>query len=291
MNRLTIFIIIFAVLAFIAFNSLFVVDQAQQALVVQLGEPKRVIKEPGLAAKIPFFQNAILLSTRVLELPGESGLIITQDRKNIIVDAFARYRISDPLQFYRSVSGSEELARARLQPILNASLRRVLGEQQFKALLSGERSQLMRSIRDELAAGAKALGVEVVDVRIQRSDLPESNLPAVFQRMRAERQRVAEGSRAEGDQKAQELRSAADREVTIIKATATQKADILRGEGEGERNRILGQAYGRDPEFFAFYRSLQAYEESMNGENTTMVLSPESPFFRYFQKGQTGVGR
>ena len=291
MNRITILAIFFAVLAFIAFNSFFVVDQAQQALVVQLGEPKRVIKEPGLAAKIPFFQNVIMLSKRVLELPGESGLIITQDRKNIIVDAFARYRISDPLQFYRAVSGSEELARARLQPILNASLRRVLGEQQFKALLSGERSQLMRSIRDELAAGAKALGVEVVDVRIQRSDLPESNLPAVFQRMRAERQRVAEGSRAEGDQKAQELRSAADREVTIIKATATQKADILRGEGEGERNRILGEAYGRDPEFFAFYRSLQAYEESMSGENTTMVLSPESPFFRYFQKGQTGVGR
>jgi membrane protease subunit HflC len=288
MNQLTVIGVAIVVAAFVAFNTFFVVDQTQQAIVVQLGNPVRVIKEPGLAVKVPFVQNAILLSKRVLALPGESGLIITQDRKNIIVDAFARYRISDPLQFYRAVRGSEELARARLQPILNASLRRVLGEQQFTALLSGERSTLMRSIRDELAAGAKALGVEVVDVRIQRSDLPESNLPAVFQRMRAERQRVAEGSRAEGDQKAQELRSAADRQVTIIKATATQKSDILRGEGEAERNRILGEAYGRDAEFFAFYRSLQAYDESMTGDNTTMVLSPDSPFFRYFQNGQSG---
>jgi modulator of FtsH protease HflC len=288
MNRLTIIGVALAVVAFVAFNTLFVVDQTQQALIVQLGNPVKVIKEPGLAWKVPFVQNVIMLNKRVLALPGESGPIITQDRKNILVDAFARYRISDPLQFYTAVRGSEEVARARLQPILNASLRRVLGEQQFTALLSGERSALMRAIRDELAAGAKSLGVQVVDVRIQRSDLPEANLPAVFNRMRAERQRVAEGSRAEGDQKAQELRSAADRQVTIIKATATQKSDILRGEGEAERNRILSEAYGRDAEFFAFYRSLQAYEESMGADNTTMVLSPDSPFFRYFQHGQTG---
>ncbi len=288
MNRLTIAGIAAALVLFVGFNTLFVVDQAQQALVVELGNPGRVIKEPGLAAKVPFFQNVLFFSKRVLILPGESGLIITQDRKNIIVDAFARYRISDPLQFYTAVRGTEDMARARLTPILNASLRRVLGEQQFKALLSGERSVLMRSIRDELSAGAKSLGVEIVDVRIQRSDLPESNLPAVFQRMRAERQRVAEGSRAEGDQKAQELRSTADKEATVIKATAQQKADIFRGEGEAERNRILGDAYGRDPEFFSFYRSLQAYEEAMSGETTTMVLSPDNPFFKYFQKGQTG---
>ncbi len=288
MNRLTLAGIAAALLAFLAFNTFFVVGQAQQALVLELGSPGRVIKEPGLAMKVPFFQNVIFFSKRVLLLPGESGLIITQDRKNIVVDAFARYRISDPLQFYRAVRGTEDMARQRLTPILNASLRRVLGEQQFKALLSGERGVLMRAIRDELSAGAKSLGVEIVDVRIQRSDLPESNLTAVFQRMRAERQRVAEGSRAEGDQKAQELRSAADKEATVIKATAQQKADIFRGEGEAERNRILGDAYGRDPEFFSFYRSLQAYEESMSGDTTTMVLSPDNPFFKYFQKGQTG---
>ena len=288
MNRLTLAGVVAAVALFVAFNTFFVVDQAQQALVVELGNPGRVIKEPGLAMKVPFFQNVIFFSKRVLVLPGESGLIITQDRKNIIVDAFARYRISDPLQFYKSVRGTEDMARARLTPVLNASLRRVLGEQQFRALLSGERGVLMRAIRDEVSAGAKTLGVEIVDVRIQRSDLPESNLPAVFQRMRAERQRVAEGSRAEGDQKAQEIRSTADKEATVIKATAQQKADIFRGEGEAERNRILGDAYGRDPEFFSFYRSLQAYEEAMSGETTTMVLSPDNPFFKYFQKGQTG---
>ena len=288
MNRLTLAGVVAAVALFVAFNTFFVVDQAQQALVVELGNPGRVIKEPGLAMKVPFFQNVIFFSKRVLVLPGESGLIITQDRKNIIVDAFARYRISDPLQFYKSVRGTEDMARARLTPVLNASLRRVLGEQQFRALLSGERSVLMRAIRDEVSAGAKTLGVEIVDVRIQRSDLPESNLPAVFQRMRAERQRVAEGSRAEGDQKAQEIRSTADKEATVIKATAQQKADIFRGEGEAERNRILGDAYGRDPEFFSFYRSLQAYEEAMSGETTTMVLSPDNPFFKYLQKGQTG---
>ena len=288
MNRLTLAGVVAAVALFVAFNTFFVVDQAQQALVVELGNPGRVIKEPGLAMKAPFFQNVIFFSKRVLVLPGESGLIITQDRKNIIVDAFARYRISDPLQFYKSVRGTEDMARARLTPVLNASLRRVLGEQQFRALLSGERGVLMRAIRDEVSAGAKTLGVEIVDVRIQRSDLPESNLPAVFQRMRAERQRVAEGSRAEGDQKAQEFRSTADKEATVIKATAQQKADIFRGEGEAERNRILGDAYGRDPEFFSFYRSLQAYEEAMSGETTTMVLSPDNPFFKYFQKGQTG---
>ncbi|MDZ4739975.1 MAG: protease modulator HflC [Alphaproteobacteria bacterium] len=288
MNRLTLAGVVAAVALFVAFNTFFVVDQAQQALVVELGNPGRIIREPGLAMKVPFFQNVIFFSKRVLVLPGESGLIITQDRKNIIVDAFARYRISDPLQFYKSVRGTEDMARARLTPVLNASLRRVLGEQQFRALLSGERSVLMRAIRDEVSAGAKTLGVEIVDVRIQRSDLPESNLPAVFQRMRAERQRVAEGSRAEGDQKAQEIRSTADKEATVIKATAQQKADIFRGEGEAERNRILGDAYGRDPEFFSFYRSLQAYEEAMSGETTTMVLSPDNPFFKYFQKGQTG---
>jgi membrane protease subunit HflC len=288
MSRGTIFGIVLAVVGFVAYNSFFVVDMAHQALVVELGDPRREVKEPGLAFKIPFFQSAILMDKRVLELPGQSGLIITQDRKNIIVDAFARYRISEPLQFYKSVRGSEELAQGRLTPIFNASLRRVLGEQQFKALLSGERSHLMDAIRDELASGAKSLGVEIVDVRIRRSDLPESNLPAVFQRMRAERQRVAEGSRAEGDRQMQEIKSAADREITVIKATATQKADILRGEGEAERNRILGEAYNKDPEFFDFYRSLQAYDDAVQGDNTTMVLSPDNPFFKYFQKGQTG---
>lgn len=276
-----------AVLVFVLFNTLFVVDQREQAMVVQLGSPVRVIKEPGLAWKVPFFQSVIFFNNRILDLDAEPSVVITADVKNIVVDAFARFRISDPQKFYESVK-DEESARLRLVPIVNSNLRRVLGEQNFDRLLSGERSQLMRNIRDGVAAEARAMGIQIVDVRIRRSDLPEANLTSVFDRMKTERQEKAQRTRAEGGEEAQRLKSAADREVTVIRATATQKADILRGEGEGERNRILGEAYGQDAEFFAFYRSLQAYEESMTGDNTTMVLSPDSPFFRYFQNGQTG---
>ena len=276
-----------AVLIFVLFNTLFVVDQREQAMVVQFGRPVEVIKEPGLSWKVPFFQSVIFFNKRNLNLDAEPSVVITADVKNIVVDAFARFRISDPQKFYESVK-DEESARLRLVPIVNSNLRRVLGEQNFDRLLSGERSQLMRTIRDGVATEARAMGIEIVDVRIRRSDLPEANLTSVFDRMKTERQEKAQRTRAEGGEEAQRRRSAADREVTAIRATATQKADILRGEGEAERNRILGEAYGRDAEFFAFYRSLQAYEESMTGDNTTMVLSPDSPFFRYFQNGQSG---
>lgn len=276
-----------AVLVFVLFNTLFVVDQREQAMVVQLGSPVRVIKDPGLAVKVPFFQSVIFFNKRILDLDAEPSVVITADVRNIVVDAFIRFRISDPLKFYQSVK-DEESARLRLVPILNSNLRRVLGEQNFDRLLSGERSQLMRAIRDAVAVEARAMGIDIVDVRIRRSDLPEANLGAVFDRMKTERQQKASQTRAEGGEAAQLIRSAADREVTVIRATATQKADILRGQGEAERNRILGEAYGQDAEFFAFYRSLQAYEESMTGDNTTMVLSPDSPFFRYFQNGQSG---
>lgn len=276
-----------AILLFLAFNTFFVIDQREQAMVVQLGSPVRVIKEPGLAMKLPFLQSVIYFNKRILDLDAEPSVVITADVKNIVVDAFARFRISDPLKFYQSAK-DEESAKLRLMPILNSNLRRVLGEQQFDVLLSGERNQLMRAIRDAVAIEARAMGIDIVDVRIRRSDLPEANLGAVFDRMKTERQQKASQTRAEGEEEAQRIRSGADREVTVIRATATQKSDILRGEGEAERNRILGQAYGRDAEFFAFYRSLQAYEEAMSGENTTMILSPDSPFFRYFQKGQSG---
>ena len=273
--------------AFLGYNSLFVVNQTEQALVVQLGNPVRVIKTPGLSAKIPFFQQVTFFDKRILELEGESGEVITADRKNIIVDAFLLFRISDVLRFYQAVK-EERIARLRLAPILNSSLRRVLGEQQFEALLSGERSQVMHQIRDEVAAEAKELGIEIVDVRIRRSDLPTDNQNAVFERMRTERQRLAAGFRAQGDQQAQEIKSAADREATRVRSEATKQSDIIHGQGDAERNRILGEAYGKDPEFFAFYRSLRAYEDSMSGQNTTMVISPDSPFFRYFQHGQSG---
>lgn len=286
-NILALIGIAVALAIFAGFNSFFIVDQREQAMVVQLGSPVRVIKDPGLAMKVPFFQSVIFFNKRILDLDAEPSVVITKDVKNIVVDAFARFRISDPLKFYQSVR-DEESARLRLMPILNSNLRRVLGEQNFNSLLSGERSQLMRAIRDAVAVEARAMGIEIVDVRIRRSDLPEANLSAVYERMKTERQQKASQTRAEGGEEAQRVRSLADKEVTVINAEATRKSDILRGEGEGERNRILGEAYGRDAEFFAFYRSLQAYEDAMNGSNTTMVLSPNSPFFRYFQNGQSG---
>jgi membrane protease subunit HflC len=203
------------------------------------------------------------------------------------VDAFARYRISDPLRYFQSLR-TAALAQQRLSSMLSSSLRGELGKRPFATLLSAERQVLMTAIRDQMRSQGKALGIDIVDVRIRRADLPKENLESVFGRMQTERQREAAGFRASGDEEAQRIRSSADKEVTILKATATRQSDILRGEGEAERNRVLGEAYGRDPEFFEFYRSLLAYEQSMGPNNTTLVISPESPFFKYFQKGQKG---
>jgi membrane protease subunit HflC len=229
----------------------------------------------------------ILFDKRILELDAPPEEVIASDRRRIVVDAFARYRISDPLRFYQSVR-IESVARQRLSSILSSSLRGVLGQKALVALLTSERPIMMRSIRDQMRAQALGRGIEIVDVRIRRADLPKENLESVFGRMQTERQREAAGIRASGDEEAKRISSTADKEVTIIKADATRKSDILRGEGEAERNRILGDAYGRDREFFEFYRSLKAYEGAMSGSNTTMVISPDSPFFKYFQKGQTG---
>lgn len=274
-------------MAVVAFQSVFVVQQMQLALITQFGEPVRVIKEPGLALKAPFIQNVIILDKRVLELDATPEEVIASDRRRIVVDAFARYRISDPLRYYQSLR-TDALAQQRLSSILSSSLRGELGKRPFAALLTADRQSLMTSIRDQMRVQAGALGIEVVDVRIRRADLPKENLESVFGRMQTERQREAAGYRASGDEEAQRIKSAADKEVTIIKANATKQSDILRGEGDAERNRILGEAYGRDPEFFEFYRSLTAYEQSMSSSNTTLVISPDSPFFKYFQKGQTG---
>jgi membrane protease subunit HflC len=274
-------------LAVLGFQSVFVVQQMEQALVTQFGEPVRVIKQPGLALKAPFIQNVIFMDRRILELDANPEEVIASDRRRIVVDAFARYRISDPLRYYQSLR-TDALAQQRLSSILSSSLRGELGKRPFAALLTADRQSLMTSIRDQMRSQAKALGIEVVDVRIRRAELPKENLDSVFGRMQTERQREAAGYRASGDEEAQRIKSAADKEVTIIKANATKQSDILRGEGDAERNRILGDAYGRDPEFFEFYRSLTAYEQSLGPSNTTLVISPDSPFFKYFQKGQTG---
>lgn len=287
--RNSIGVIVFGLIGvvFLAFNSLFIVHQTDQALVTQFGELVRVVREPGLALKAPFIQNVTYMDKRILELDADPEEVIASDRRRIVVDAFARYRISDALRYYQSLR-TDALARQRLSSMLSSSLRGELGKRPFATLLSAERQVLMTAIRDQMRSQAKALGIEIVDVRIRRADLPKENLDSVFGRMQTERQREAAGYRASGDEEAQRIRSSADKEVTIIKATATRQSDILRGEGEAERNRVLGDAYGRDPEFFEFYRSLLAYEQSMGPNNTTLVISPDSPFFKYFQKGQKG---
>lgn len=287
--RNSIGVIVFGLIGvvFLAFNSLFIVHQTDQALVTQFGELVRVVREPGLALKAPFIQNVTYMDKRILELDADPEEVIASDRRRIVVDAFARYRIADALRYYQSLR-TDALARQRLSSMLSSSLRGELGKRPFATLLSAERQVLMTAIRDQMRSQAKALGIEIVDVRIRRADLPKENLDSVFGRMQTERQREAAGYRASGDEEAQRIRSSADKEVTIIKATATRQSDILRGEGEAERNRVLGEAYGKDPEFFEFYRSLLAYEQSMGPNNTTLVISPESPFFKYFQKGQKG---
>lgn len=271
------------------YSSTFIVTPGLQAVVVQLGNPIRTVKEPGLNFKIPFFQNVIFFEKRVMDLTGDSDEVITQDRKRIEVEAFARYRISDPLMFYRTLRDQRNGA-TQLTAMLNSQLKNTIGSQSFDSLLSPDRIKAMEAIRKAMTIEASNLGVTMVDVRIRRADLPKQNQEAVFNRMKTEREQEAAQVRATGKQKAQTMRAEADKEVTVIKAKATQQSEILRGEGDAARNRILGEAYGRDPEFFAFYRSLKAYEAALAGNTTTMVLSPDSPFFRHFGRPPAAEG-
>jgi membrane protease subunit HflC len=275
-------LILLALIATVAYSSLFVVHQTRQALVVRLGEPLRVITAPGLNFKVPFVDTVINIDNRILDLENPSQEIIASDQKRLVVDAFARYRIRNALRFYQSV-GSIQAANVQLATLLNASLRRVLGEVTFTDLVRDNRPALMIRIRDQLDHEADAYGISVVDVRIRRADLPEQNSQSVYQRMQTERQREAAEFRAEGAQRAQEIRSRADREATIVIALANQKAEQLRGDGDGERNRIFAEAYGRDADFFAFYRSMSAYEASFHGNGTRFLLRPETGFFRFFR--------
>jgi membrane protease subunit HflC len=263
------------------YSSLFVVYQTHQSLVVRLGEPVRVVTEPGLHVKVPLIDNVISIDKRILDLENPAQEIIASDQKRLVVDAFARYRINEPLRFYQAV-GSVDGANARLQTLLNSALRRVLGEATFIELVRDQRDELMRRIQEQLDREAAQFGIQVVDVRIRRADLPEQNSEAVYQRMKTERQREAAEFRATGSQRAQEIRARADRDVTVMVAEATAKSEQIRGEGDGERNRIFAEAFNRDPSFFSFYRSMQAYEASMHRNDTRMVLKPDSDFFRYF---------
>jgi membrane protease subunit HflC len=276
---------VLAVLAVIAaivgYSSLFTVYQTRLALVVRLGQPVRIVTEPGLNFKIPLIDSVIYVDKRILDLENAAQEVIASDQKRLVVDAFARYRIKDALLFYQSV-GSIEGANGRLSTLLNAALRRVLGEATLTHVVRDERAALMARVREQLDKEAGAFGITVVDVRIRRADLPEQNSQAVYQRMQTERQREAAEFRANGSQRKQEIQARADRDVTVLIAEAQSKAEQTRGEGDAERNRIFAEAFTRDPDFFAFYRSMQAYETGLRANDTRMVLKPDSDFFRYF---------
>lgn len=289
MRALAIILAAIVATAVLVWNTVFfTVDQTQTAIVVQFGEPQRVVSEPGLDAKWPFVEEVVYFDKRILDLTAPTEEVTSSDQKRLVVDAFARYRINDPLLFYQSV-GSIGIANNRLAAILNSSLRSVLAGQPFQAVLSGQRANLMVRIRDIVNTEGKALGIEVVDVRIRRADLPEANSQAIFGRMRTERQREAADFRAQGSEIGQGIRSRADRDVTVLLAEAERDAAILRGEGDGEAARIYAEAYGRNPDFFEFYRSMRAYEQAMASSTTTLVLDPSSEFFKYLKRGPTGV--
>lgn len=274
-------LIVLLVAVIVGYGSLFTVQQTEQVLLVRLGEPVRVVTEPGLNYKVPFIDSVISIDKRILDLENPAQEVIASDQKRLVVDAFARYRIKNALRFYQSI-GSVSAANIQLTTLLNAALRRVLGEVTFIQVVRDEREGLMSRIRDQLDKEAEGYGISVVDVRIRRADLPEQNSQAVYQRMQTERQREAAEFRAQGAQKAQEIRSRADREATVIVADANSTAEQIRGTGDAERNRLFAEAYGKDPEFFAFYRSMSAYEAGLRSNDTRFLLRPDSDFFKFF---------
>ena len=277
---------ILVVLGFVAYNALFVVQEINQAIVLQFGDPKKIITKPGLNYKIPFIQNVVYLDRRVLNLDNPPEEVIAADQKRLIVDAFARFKIVDPLKFYISV-GNERVARSRLATIINSRIRSVLGTQELATLLSTDRAVHMGTIQNDVNTEAENFGITIVDVRIKRADLPQANSEAIFKRMQTEREREAKEFRAQGAEMAAKITSTADKEVTVILANANKQSEIMRGEGDGKRNNIFADAFGRDPEFFSFYRAMQSYEKALIGGDTSMILSPDSDFFKFF--GKTGV--
>lgn len=274
-------VIIVAAVIFLGLNSLFTVHQTQQALVLQFGEFRHAIVKPGLNFKKPFVQNVIYLDKRLLSLDSPVQEVISSDQKRLLVDAFARYRITEPLKFFQAL-GNPAVAESRLSNLLNSAVRRVLGTALFTDIVRDKRPQLMTAITGQINAQGKEFGLTVADVRIRRADLPETNSEAIYKRMQTERKREATEIRAKGREKSQRIRAKADRDVAVIQAEAKRDAEKTRGKGDGERNAIYAKAFGADPEFFAFYRTMIAYEKGLGSADTTMVLSPNSEFFNYF---------
>jgi len=268
-------------LGVIAYLSFFTIKEINQAIVLQFGNPKRVLSDPGLKVKIPFIQNVVFLDRRILSLDPQPEEVIASDQKRLIVDAYARFKIVDPLKFYISV-GNEAVARSRLATIINSRLRSVLGKHSLATLLSEERSKQMAIIQDGVNVEAEKFGITIIDIRIKRADLPQANSEAIYKRMQTEREREAKQFRARGAEMAVTITSTADKEVTVILANANKQSEIMKGEGDGLRNKIFADAFGRDPEFFAFYRAMQAYEKALIGGETSLILSPEGDFFKFF---------
>ena len=269
------------VIAVVAFFSIFIVKEVNQAIVLQFGDPKKIVLKPGLNFKLPFIQNVVFLDKRILNLDAPPEEVIASDQKRLIVDAFARFQIVDPLKFYISV-GNERVARSRLSTIINSRIRSVLGTQRLQTLLSEDRTKQMSLIQEGVNNEAEKFGIKIIDVRIKRADLPQANSDAIFARMQTERNREAKEFRAKGAEMAITITSTADKEVTVILAEAQKKSEIMKGEGDGKRNKIFADAFGQDPEFFAFYRAMQAYETALIGGETSLVLSPDSEFFKFF---------
>lgn len=274
---------ILGVLGIGAYGSLFTVDQTQQALVIQFGDPKRTIQEPGLAFKLPFIQDVVYYEKRVLSLiPQDAEEVILSDQKRLQVDAYARYKIEDPLLFFQTVR-NELGARGRLEAIIDSSVRRALGRETLASILTGQRNDITRSIGDEVNESVSSLGIKIIDVRLRRADYPEATSQNIFNRMKSEREREAKEFRATGEEEAQKIRADAEKTRTVIISEAQREAQETRGAGDSNAIRIYAESFGQDAEFFAFYRSMEAYDKSMTDTGTSMVISPTSSFFRFFK--------
>ncbi len=278
---LTTLLVLLGIAVIAVYSSFFTVHQTQQAMVLEFGKPSRVISEPGLNWLIPFVQTVEYFDKRNIDLDATPREVILADQKRIVVDTFARYKIINPLQYYQSVR-TEAGAQQQLNRIVEAAMRRVLGSVSLNDVVRDKRTDLMEQIQRMVNDESKLYGVEIIDVRIKRADVPEQNREAIYARMKTERQREAAEIRAQGEEQSRRIMATADRQVVVTKAEATRKSEIIRGEGDAERNRIYAGVFSKDPDFFNFYRSMQAYEQSLKSGDTRMVLSPDSEFFRYF---------
>lgn len=287
-GSLAFLVILIGLAAVAVYFSAYIVHQNEQALVLRFGEPKKVVKNPGLKWRWPVVDQVEIYDKRILDLDTAPQEAIAKDQKRLVVDAFARYKIVDPLKFYQTLRYQEGV-RSRLGPIVESALRQVLGAATFQEIVRDNREELMKRIANQVNHEGEEFGLEVVDVRMKRADLPEQNSKSVFARMRAEREREAAEFRAEGAASANRIRATADRQATVIKAEASRKGEETRGQGDAQRNRIYADAYTRDPDFFGFYRSMEAYEKGLGSDDTRLLISPDSEFFKYFKDPSGGT--